>query len=704
MNSNQYLTCMKTVYITLITCIASCIFSINALAQTPQNVEFNKKNFPNNTAEFKIAEKALKEGEKLYIKQDFPAALEKFLIAQKFNPSNADLNFKIGMSLVQNMDGIQSIPYFETAIKLAPTTTPAIAYYQLGIAYHLTYKFAEAIDVLRKYKATVLPAVLAGKSKEIDRRIYECENGIEFMKDTTRAFIYNMGKNINSPLTDHSPVITADQSMLLFTSFRANSSNTKPNEYGEYDENIWFSTRKDGAWVPAAEMPKPLNTKDNDATVGLSPDGQQLFIYTDKTGGGDIYHSQKKGSEWSKPEPFSAINSKNGHEPSASFSYDGRTVYFTSNNTDKAGNYGEHDIFKCEMDEKGKWGKWINLGPTINTEYDEFDVFMHPDGRTLYFSSTGHKGMGGYDIFKTELQDNGSWSTPENLGYPINSPGSERCFVTIGSSRFGYFSANRKGTLGMYDIFEVRFLGAAKQLHMSTENMLISALTNPIKTASVAQEAVEIKTSRLTIYKGIVRDAETEKFLEATIEVTDNETGRVVSTLNSNSATGEFLVPLPSGKDYGVTVKKDGYLFYSDNLNVPAATDYQEIIKVIDLLPLRKDATIVLRNVFFATASAELDPKSHAELDKLIKILQDYPKMVIEISGHTDNVGSRPYNQNLSENRAASVVAYLATTGKIDKKRLQYAGYGFDRPIASNETADGRALNRRVEFKIISVD
>lgn len=693
---------MKTVYIKLLACIAYCMVSLSVLAQTQQNIAFDKKLFKDRAAEFKIAEKALKDGEKLFEQGDFPAALEQFLIAQKFNPSNANLNYKLGMSFVNTQDDIQAIPYFETALLLDPVNTPANAYFRLGISYHLSYKFAKAIEMFRKYKATLLPAVIHTEGKQIDRRIYECENALGFIKDSTRAFINNMGSNINSSVTDHSPVITADQSMLLFTSRRANSFNPKSDEYGEYDENIWFSNRKDRAWIAAQEMQKPLNSKDHDATVGLSPDGQQMFLYNGKNGG-DIYYSQKRGDEWSKPVYFTEINSP-AHELNASFSFDGRTVYFTSDNANKVTNYGDHDIFKCEKDAKGKWGKPINLGATINTEYDEVDVFMHPDGRTLYFSSTGHKGMGGYDIFKSELQDDGSWSTPENIGYPINTPGSERCFVTIGSGRFGYFSAFRHGSLGGYDIYEIRFLGPEKHLQMSTENMLISALSNPIKTTSVKLETVEIKTSRLTIYKGIVRDAETKAFLEATIEVTDNETGQVISTLNSNATTGEFLVPLPSGKDYGVTVKKDGYLFYSANFNIPQATNYQEIVTVIDLLPLRKDATIVLRNVFFETASAKLDPKSNAELDRLIKILNDYPTMVIEISGHTDNVGSRTYNQNLSENRASSVVTYLATTGKIDKSRLQYAGYSFDKPMATNETVDGRALNRRVEFRIISVE
>lgn len=686
--------------IKLIACIVCCIFSVNAIAQTHKNVEFNKKNFLEDPSGFKVANKALNDGNKLFDQGDFPAALEKYLIAQKFNPSNAELNFKLGRCFVNVQDDIQAVPYFETAIKLDPVNTPAMVYYRLGISYHLMYQFPKAIEMFRKYKSTALPAVLQTEGKLIERKIYECENAIEFMKDTTRAFINNMGKNINSSVTDHSPVITTDQSTLLFTSMRPNSFNSKINEYGECDENIWFSTRKDGVWSPAKEMPKPINTKDHDASVGLSPDGQKMFLFNGKTGG-DIYFSEKKGDEWSKPTFFSEINSQ-AHELNASFSYDGNTVYFTSDNNNKVVNYGNHDIFKCEKNEKGKWGKPVNLGATINTEYDEVDVFMHPDGRTLYFSSTGHKGMGGYDIFKSELQDDGSWSTPENIGYPINTPGSERCFVLTGSGRFGYFSAFRDGSLGGYDIYEIRFLGPAKILQMSTENMLVSALTNPIKTAAIAQEAVEIKTSRLTIYKGIVRDAETQAFLEATIEVIDNETGRIISTLNSNATTGEFLVPLPSGKDYGVTVRKDGYLFYSANFNIPQATTYQEIVTVIDLLPLRKDATIVLRNVFFETASAKLDPKSNAELDRLIKILNDYPKMVIEISGHTDNVGSRPYNQNLSENRAASVVNYLSKV--IDKNRLQFAGYGFDKPMASNETADGRALNRRVEFKIVSVD
>jgi outer membrane protein OmpA-like peptidoglycan-associated protein/tetratricopeptide (TPR) repeat protein len=670
------------------------------MAAQTQNIEFNKKNFPDNPEGFKTAKHAWEEGNKAFDNNDFPAALEQFLVAFAVNPYNAELNYKIGKIYVHTREEKRAVPYFEAALLLNPTIAPDI-YYNLGLGYQMSMRFGDAITAFRKYKSLLNPGQLKLEGKMIDRRIYESENGMEFMKDTTRAFVNNMGANINSPCTDHSPVITADQSMMLFTSRRANSFNSHKDEYGEYDENIWYSTRKNGKWLPAQEMPKPINTKDNDATVGLSPDGQRLLIYNGKNGG-DIFISEKRGNEWSSPKFFTPVNTAHGHEGNASFSFDGKTVYFTSDANLKITNYGEHDIFKCEMGPDGKWGKWINLGPIINTEYDEVDVFAHPDGRTLYFSSTGHKGMGDYDVFRTELQDDGTWSTPVNLGYPINTPASERAFVTVGSGRFGYYSAFRDGGMGRYDIYEIRFLGPPKHLSMSTENMLISALTNPIQTSVVAQEAVEIRTNRLTIFKGLVRDAETKNFLEASIVVTDNSTGQIISTLNSNAATGEFLVPLPSGKDYGIAVKKDGYLFYSENFNIPATTNYQEIVKEVDLLPLRNNATIVLRNVFFETASAKLDPKSNAELDNLIKIMKDNPKMVIEISGHTDNVGSRAYNQNLSENRAAAVVAYLSK--QIDKSRLQYAGYGFDHPVASNDTADGRAENRRVEFKIISMN
>ncbi|MBR4497468.1 MAG: OmpA family protein [Bacteroidales bacterium] len=665
-----------------------------------QNKEFNKKDCPD-VKGLKEALKNIDSGDGYTELGDNKTALSFYLKAQEFNPNNADLNYKIGKCYWLLNKPAESIPYFTKAVELDPVGA-GHAYGVLGMAYQATYQFDEAISAYQKARARLTPDEKKTKGNDLAEHIDQCNVGKRLIADSARVFIDNMGAAINSKYTDYAPIISADQSMLIFTSTRDNKYTKKAFEDGEYDENLWVSYRNGSSWSQAVDMGTPINTKENDATIGLSADGQKLFLFYGEKGG-DIKYSERKGDAWSKPELFDAINSPNSHENSACFSYDGRTVYFSSTNNQRVQNYGEHDIFKCEMNEKGKWGKPVNLGPIINTDKDEVGVFMHPDGRTLYFASNGHETMGGYDIFYTVMQDDSSWSEPKNIGYPINTPGDEQFLVVDASGMHAYYSSQRAGGFGGLDVYMITFLGPEKKLNMTTENNLIAVRANPIQQEVVMEKSVEIKTARLTVVKGVVSDAfaDPKKYLDAQIEITDNSTGKVLFTNNANATTGKFLIPLPSGKNYGIAVKKDGYLFHSENFDVPQATDYQEIILDIKLMPVAKDSKIVLRNVFFDTDKSTLKPMSYTELDKLVEILNNNPKMKIEIGGHTDNVGTKTYNQKLSQSRAEAVVNYLISKN-ISKDRLDFKGYGMDEPIASNDTADGRAQNRRVEFKIIS--
>ena len=665
-----------------------------------QNVEFAGKNFTDK-AGLKTALRNIDEGDAYAEINDYVTALELYLKGQAFNPNNAGLNYKIGKCYWLLDNATQSIPYFSKSIELDPVGS-GFVYGVLGMAYQANYQFDEAISAFQKARARLTPEEKKEKERDLADHIDQCNVAKKLMTDTVRVFIDNMGSVINSKYTDYAPIISADQSILMFTSTRQNPYNKKVYDDGEYDENLWISYRTGTTWSPAVEMGVPVNTKDNDATIGLSADGQKLFVFYGKNGG-DIKYSEKKGDVWSNPELFDAINSPNGHENSASFSYDGKTVYFSSDNVERVTNYGDHDIFMCQMNEKGKWGKPINLGLTINTDKDEIGVFMHPDGRTLIFASNGHKTMGGYDIFKTEMLPDGTWSEPENLGYPINTPGDERFLVLDGSGTHAYYSSSRKGGFGGSDVYMITFLGPEKKLNMTTENNLIAIRSNPIQQEVVMEKSVEIKTARLTVVKGVVSDmfATPTKYLDAQIEITDNASGQILFTSTANSVTGKFLIPLPSGKNYGIAVKKDGYLFHSENFDVPETKDYQEVFLDIKLIPVQKDAKIVLRNVFFDTDKATLKPMSYIELDKLAEIMTNNPKMKIEISGHTDNVGTKTYNQRLSQSRAESVVNYLLSKG-FSQDRMTFKGYAFDEPIATNDTEEGRAQNRRVEFKIIS--
>jgi outer membrane protein OmpA-like peptidoglycan-associated protein len=272
--------------------------------------------------------------------------------------------------------------------------------------------------------------------------------------------------------------------------------------------------------------------------------------------------------------------------------------------------------------------------------------------------------------------------------------------VLSGSGKHGYYASDKEGGFGSHDIYMITFLGPPKPLAQSNENILIASSTNPVS-ETFAEKTVAIATMRLTILKGKVLDAFTNDPIEAEIEIVDNDKNEVVTIQKSNSNTGNYLVSLPSGKNYGIAVKSEGYLFHSENFDIPSATSYQEIHKDILLSKMAKGTKIVLKNVFFDYAKATLRSTSFPELDRLYELLIKFPAMRVEISGHTDNQGSRTTNTKLSAARAKSVVNYLVKKG-IASSRLESVGYAFDQPIATNDTKEGRQQNRRVEFKVLS--
>ncbi|NQY66993.1 MAG: OmpA family protein, partial [Flavobacteriales bacterium] len=402
---------------------------------------------------------------------------------------------------------------------------------------------------------------------------------------------------------------------------------------------------------------------------------------------------------WSKAKRLGKNINTPYHESSACYSYDSKTLYFVSDKPEDS--YGDHDIYLSHWDEdKEEWGEPKNLGPAVNTPLKEESVYMHPDGKTLYFSSQGHMSMGGLDIFKSVLED-GKWSTPENLGYPINSADKDVFFVIGASGKRGYYSSYKKSGYGREDIYMITFLGPEKEPVLNGEDNLLASVASPVKEKVVAKK-VEIKTSNLTILKGVISDEKTGDPLEATIEIMDNTKNEKVATFKSNRASGKYLVSLPAGRNYGISVNKVDYLFHSENVNVPANVGgYSEIIRDVTLKKFAVGTKIILRNIFFPFDKYDLTPESNAELQKLVKLLKDMPSLKIRIGGHTDSKGSDVYNQKLSENRAKTVVQYLISN-KISKDRLEFAGYGEVQPVSTNDTDEGRQENRRIEFEIIS--
>lgn len=688
--------------IRLLSIITLLCFGLMSHAQV--NVEFDKDNFPEDQEkQMKEVVKSIKDADKLLEKEPprYGEALEIYLKANDFNPHNALLNYKIGMCYLHTMQKIKSIPYLEMALKLDENAAPNLKYL-LARGYHLNYEFDKAVDMYTSYRHTLTPFELTEQGAMLDKRIQECHNGNELMRFPVRVFIDNLGNVVNTKYPEYNPIVNSDETVLMFTSRREGSTGEKIDPaYNEYYEDIYITNKDGEVWRTPVNPGKPFNQDSHDAIVGLSPDASHVLIYKGSVSNGDIFICWVEEGEWQNPKALPGEINTKFHETSASFSPDMQRLYFVS---DKEGGYGGSDIYYCDVSPKSKDGKFVfedpvNIGSAINTPFDEEGVFMQADGRTLIFSSKGHKTMGGYDIFRSTIKD-GQWSEPENIGYPVNTPDNDVFFSVNQTGKHGYYSSYEVDNFGKRDLYMVTFLGPEKPLTHQSDYEMLAFEQKPVN-ETILEEEVDVKAFAPVAIKGTIRDAVTNSPLGVMMEIYDNESQQMIASFTSNERTGEYLVSLPSGKSYGLAVKAKEYLFHSENFKIPPSTMFMEIHKDIYLKMVKVGAKIVMKNIFFEFNKANLKPESIPELKRLIKMLNDVPTLKIEISGHTDNVGSELYNQELSERRAKSVVDYLVDNG-IDSDRLTYKGYGLTQPIASNETEDGRAMNRRTEFKVIS--
>lgn len=704
--------------------ILSILFINLTFAQ--QDVPFDKKLFPDQKEEFKEAEKEMEKGDKLFLYEgNFAFALKHYMNAYAFNPNYSLLNYRIGYAILQGHHKTEAVKYLDKAYRLDHNVAKDIEE-ELGYAHHLNEDWDEAMKWYKAFENKLMAAKDKKNAAQIDyalkkleKRIDECKNGKELSKNPIRVFIDNIGTSINTEYPEYGVTLSADESIMMVTSKRPGSTGfdvisekdiKKEHQEEDYAEDIYMSTKNsDGTWKMVENMGKPINGPEHDATVNLSADGMSLLMYNSDNGG-DLFESHLEGDKWSKPKNIGKpINSKY-HDSHATYSPDKKRIYFVSSREED--NYGiidpaspfpgkTHDIYYSDWNaEKEEWGDAKNIGPVINTPYNEAGVFMHPDGRTLYFSSEGHNSMGSYDIFKSVFDDKtGQWSKPENLGYPVNGPDVDAFFVISANGRRGYFAANHADSEGEEDIYVITFLGPVKKAVLISEDNLLASEKNPIS-QKIIEPKVAMNTAKTTILKGRTLDEMTGEPVGSSIELVDNKKNKVVATFKSNTSTGKFLVSLPSGTNYGIAVKAEGYLFHSENFDLPDTAAYQEVEKDIYLKKVVVGKSIVLRNIFFDVAKSSLRSESTAELNRLVALMVENPSIRIEIGGHTDNVGSDEYNQKLSENRAKSVVDYLIENG-INKGRLEWKGYGEASPIAGNDTPEGRQQNRRTEFKII---
>ncbi len=634
-----------------------------------QDLPFSERFFPDKGEALKLAQIDLQNGDDYFLSGNtaiYKHAIPHFEKANKFNGSNASLNYKLGVCYLMARKKELALTHLQKAISLNPELEPE-AYYYLGLTYQMLLKWDEAMVQYFHYGELV-----RGREPvdNVSRRIEECRNGIELIKTPVNVKIANLGAVINTKSPEYSPLIIADESELYFTSRRQGSTGNETDiEDLEYYEDIYVSEKVNDRWMPAKNLGPTVNTPLHDAGAGLSLDGQILFVFKGGRNNGDILMSYKNKGEWATPvDPGKNINTK-FHESSACLSPDGNTLYFSS---DRPGGYGGRDLYKSTWDvSKKEWGPAVNMGKIINTEYDEEGIYMHPSGNTIYFSSKGHNSMGGYDVFYSTLMNN-NWQAPVNIGYPVNTPDENVYFVVSADNDHAYYASVNDDTFGETDLYKITFLSESDK---------------PV--------------SRMTVLKGIITDATTNLPLEATIELMDLNKQERIGNFNSDSKTGKYLISLPAGKKYGAFIFSKGYLFESTYFDIADTVTFSEMIFNVKLKPVDTGDDIVLNNIFFDSGLADIKKESEITLVSLANIMKNYPALTIEISGHTDNEGEDAFNLKLSEDRAKNVVAFMIANG-ISKERLTYKGFGETRPLVPNDTPANRMKNRRIEFKVLS--
>jgi outer membrane protein OmpA-like peptidoglycan-associated protein/tetratricopeptide (TPR) repeat protein len=628
------------------------------------------------------AKSLIVEGNILYDKKNYKDALTKFEEAKSlyvtFKTEDARFLYYMGDCYIQTDDSDNGLNKALAVLLKSNELNAKLdisVCFEIGLCYEYLGDLENAINWYSygKKNFTLNEKQTGVFDKVLDRlnpQLAQIKAGKELKNKPVQVKIVNLGPGINSKEDDYFPSVTADETMLLFTSQREGSTGGK-KEDGSYDEDLWFSEiQPDSSWGPVKNFGTPVNTPRNNGIASFTGDGQYVVCVRCGEDGGfgscDIYGAALHGKTWTEPVNLGGVINSKEWDSQVSISADGKILVFASK---REGGLGGSDLWMAKKDSTDRWHTPVNLGSKINTSGSEDSPYLHPDGKTLYFSSNNlSPRLGGYDIYKTTLAADGSWSTPENLGYPINSEKDDEHFVLTPSGLTGYFTSARPGGYGKEDIYKITF-------------------------------PAEKRTS-LTTLVGIVMDAETKSGIESTIKIEDIEKGELVGTYSSNESSGKFVVILKPGHNYSITVFKKGYLFYSDNFNIPMETQFREIKKEVFLDKITAGKKIILNNIFFDSGKSTLRPESDNEIKTLYQLMVENPALKVEISGHTDNVGNDEANKVLSQDRAKVVTDALVAKG-IATARIIVKGYGKTQPIAPNETEEGKQLNRRTEFKVL---
>lgn len=603
---------------------------------------------------------AWKDAADLIAREDYPEATDALLNLTQSEPKFIDGWLMLGELYNEQKEFDKGRSALLEVMKLDPAYASKSWFFLAQSYWNLDsfYACANACDRFLQFQTI---------SKERQQQALQMKRNSLFASESIKHPVpfdpKNLGGGINSEQPEYLPSVTGDEQTIVFT--------RRLGKGPAANEDFFISRKMNGAWTPAVPLSGNVNTLYNEGAQSLTPDGNELYYAAcDKPGGYgscDIYFTQRKGKDWSDVKDVGPPVCTNAWETQPCIGADGNTLYFVSN---RPGGKGGSDIWVSYKGKNGKWQLPINLGDSINTQYDEKSPFIHPDGVTLYFSSKGHPGFGGDDIFISRRKSDGTWSTPKNIGYPINSRNDENSLVVSLNGQHAYFASDRLSDNRNYDLYYF----------------------------DLYKEAQPLST---TFLKGIVTNADDATAVAANIQLIDLETGMVVGESDADPVDGSYLVSIPNGKDYALNAAATGFLFYSQNFSLKDHPAEKPFLINVEMKPIAVNVPVVLHNIFFETDSYVLKDESKVELNKLLEFLNQNPSLKILISGHTDNQGSDEHNQKLSDDRAKSVKDYLVSNG-IAATRLSSKGFGETKPIATNDTPEGRAQNRRTEFTVIA--
>jgi outer membrane protein OmpA-like peptidoglycan-associated protein len=745
-------------------------------------------------------------------------ALEQYKLALQKNPNNLKANYMAGICYLQTTNKKMSLSHFLKVYDEQPDFLPYMNIgrnlypdlpYLIAYAYHLGENFDKAIEFYEIFGEAIQKNNASKYAMDkrsltlnlIKRKIYECNVGKELKEKPSKYKAVSL-KDINSVYPDFGPAVTADEQKIYFTSRRGTGDSKDAVDDDLYPfEDIYVASKSENDRFVDPVPVKELNTPRHESCLSISADGKTMLISRDDNNG-DIFMSVKDNKgKWGKPEPIKKVNTQY-RENGAFLSADGKKLFFSS---DRPGGFGGTDLYFCEVMSNGKWGNPTNLGAKINTTYDDENPSLSADGKTLYFSSKGHKGMGGFDIFMATYDENSkTFKNPTNLGYPINTTDDDNFFVpSTQEGILGFFASARTGTIGDLDIFmltenppvadtilaqneifkqeekkneplkdtEINDLNEDEEAKKAaallakekeeTEEIIATAepakedvtkpdadknsiaetpITQQLSTPKPTKEQLSASiiqpdpsyTSKVSSAEGyyaydpkedliasaplkanknkpvslriLVLDTETRLPLDVDLVLVDEQTKEELRPRRVRNGVYEIVTYNATSRNYQVSAVREGYNFRNTRIKIPAASKFRNtlITRNLEMDSYALNRPKILRNVYFEFDKYTLTKSSYNELDALENFLRTNPNTIIEISGHTDYIGSEAYNKSLSKKRAEAVVRYLTKKG-IDPSRLLAKGYGASKPMATNDDElEGRELNRRTEFVILS--